>query len=104
MANAQTGMLVFKSGAGDFFLVPQATLEQCRVPAEHTGELEQYMMAATAQGGAHGDDVRGHSPVAIGIAAACIIYTALDLSFDGTNAILGEKVKLGPGLHQPYKP
>jgi hypothetical protein len=54
MTNEQTGTLVLKDNAGNYFLVPQATLEQGRVPAEHTAELERLL--------ADSDDVSGHHP------------------------------------------
>jgi hypothetical protein len=50
-----TGMLAVKDQAGNYYLVPQATLEQCRVPAEHAADVAQ-LMADAAQGGA---DVQG---------------------------------------------
>jgi hypothetical protein len=56
MTNEQTNALVLKDAAGSYFLVPQAVLEQGRVPAEHTAELEQLIAA----GGPDGDDVQGH--------------------------------------------
>ena len=58
MTMAQTGTLVFKNEAGDYFLLPQETLEQGRVPEEHKAEVEQAI--AAAEGGAGGDDVQGH--------------------------------------------
>jgi hypothetical protein len=56
MTDVQTGTLVLKDATGSYFLVPQAVLEQGRVPAEHTAELEQLIAA----GGPDGDDVQGH--------------------------------------------
>ncbi|MGH2585603.1 MAG: hypothetical protein ACRDJE_11875 [Dehalococcoidia bacterium] len=57
MTSEQTSVLVFKNEAGDYFLVPQATLEQGRVPAERTAELER-LSAKGAEGG-NGEDVQG---------------------------------------------
>jgi len=69
MTNAQTNTLVFKNEAGDYFLVPQATLEQGRIPAEHRAEVERLIAAA----GAGGDDVQGHAlPVAIWFAGVVL--------------------------------
>ena len=56
MTNAQTGTLVFKDSAGDYFLLPQETLEQGRVPTEHTAKLERLI----EERGAGGDDVQGY--------------------------------------------
>lgn len=54
MTNAQTATLVFKNAAGDYFLVPQATLEQGRVPAERKPEVEHLLAEAK------GEDVSGY--------------------------------------------
>lgn len=45
--------LVFKNGAGQYYLLPQETLEQGRVPAEHTAELERFLSEV-------GSDVSGY--------------------------------------------
>jgi len=63
MTNAETGTLVLKNQAGDYFLVPQETLERGRVPAEHTAEVEEAI--AGGQGGTGGDDVEGYALVFI---------------------------------------
>ena len=57
MTDAQTSTLVFKNEAGDYFLLPQETLERGRVPEEHKAEIEQLI---TAQGGIDGEDVQGY--------------------------------------------
>jgi hypothetical protein len=66
MTNEQTSTLVFKSEAGDYFLVPRATLEQCRVPEAQKVEIEQLLAAGP---GDPESDVQGYiAPlVAVGI-------------------------------------
>jgi hypothetical protein len=58
MTNTQSNTLVLKDSAGSYFLLSQETLEQGRVPEEHTAEIERLI--AAAQDGADGDDVQGH--------------------------------------------
>jgi len=43
MTTEQTGTLVFKDEAGDYFLVAKETLERARVPAEHKAEVERLL-------------------------------------------------------------
>jgi len=75
MANAETSTLVLRDQAGEYFLVPQARLEQGRVPAEHTAEIERLIAASGAVGG----DVQGYAiplivpVVIIGVELALII-------------------------------
>ena len=52
-ANEQTAVLVFKSQAGDYYLVPQEMLERGRVAEEHKAEVERLISELR-------DDVRGH--------------------------------------------
>lgn len=67
MTNAETGALVWRDLDGSYFIVPKETLEQGRVPAERTAELEQLIASESAQGGADGDDVQGHIvPLVVG--------------------------------------
>ncbi|MGH2585464.1 MAG: hypothetical protein ACRDJE_11170 [Dehalococcoidia bacterium] len=77
MSDAQTGTLVLKDTAGNYFLVPQETLEQGRVPAEHTAEIEQAI--AAAQGGAGGNDVEGY---------LALFAVAFVVGFTATRAIM----------------
>lgn len=58
MTDAKAGTLLLKNNAGDYFLLPQEMLEQCRVPEERRAEVEQAI--ATAEADADGDDVEGH--------------------------------------------
>ena len=51
MTNAQTTTLVFKNDAGSYFLLPQETLEQGRVPDEQQAAVERLIAEA--------DDVAG---------------------------------------------
>jgi hypothetical protein len=48
MTNEQTATIVLKDKTGSYFLVPQATVEQGRVPAERKAEIER--MLADAEG------------------------------------------------------
>ena len=54
MTTPQTDMLLLKSEAGDFYVLPHELLERGGVPVEHTAEAERLFAAATA------DDVAGH--------------------------------------------
>jgi hypothetical protein len=62
MTNPQSNTLVLKDPAGSYFLLSEETLEQGRVPAEHTAEIERLIVEA-AQDGTDGEDVRGHAVV-----------------------------------------
>lgn len=53
MTSEQTNALIFKDQAGEYYLLPQATLERGRVPAEQKAVLEQAI--AAAHGGADED-------------------------------------------------
>jgi hypothetical protein len=53
MTNAEPATLVFKDQAGEYYLLPQGTLERGRVPAEHKAEVERLLREA--------DDVQGHA-------------------------------------------
>ncbi|MGH2585459.1 MAG: hypothetical protein ACRDJE_11145 [Dehalococcoidia bacterium] len=75
MTNEQTVTVVLKDAAGSYFLVPQAVLEQGRVPAEHVAELEQ----AIAAGGSDGDDVQGH---------LLAFFIGVGIGYFGTKAII----------------
>ncbi|MGH2584153.1 MAG: hypothetical protein ACRDJE_04505 [Dehalococcoidia bacterium] len=55
MTNAETRTLVFKNEAGDYFLLPQEMLEQGRVPAEQTAEVERFIAEQADE------DVQGQS-------------------------------------------
>ncbi|MGH2604555.1 MAG: hypothetical protein ACRDJ9_34845 [Dehalococcoidia bacterium] len=59
MTDTQIGMLVLQDNTGDYFLLPQTTLEQGRVPAEHKAAVERLL------GEAKGGDVSGHMAVRI---------------------------------------
>ncbi|MGH2587103.1 MAG: hypothetical protein ACRDJE_19495 [Dehalococcoidia bacterium] len=50
MTNAQTGTLVLKDTAGNYFLVSQAAVEQGRVPEEQKAEVEQILAGADVSG------------------------------------------------------
>ena len=68
--NAQTGTLVLKDGAGDYYLLPLAALERGRVREEDKPRLEQII--------AEQDDVHGHL-----IGLVVIAFTALALADTG---------------------
>jgi hypothetical protein len=77
MTDEQTMTLVLKNQAGDYFLMPQKTLELRHVPAEHTAEVERAI--AAARSGAGGDDVAGQL---YGLAIA------VGIGYFGTKAIM----------------
>ena len=58
MAEAKTGTLVLRDGAGNYYLVTQETVERGRVAEEDKAEVERAIEAV--QGGAGADDVEGH--------------------------------------------
>jgi hypothetical protein len=60
MANAQTGTLVLKDAAGNYFLVSPETVEQGRVPEEHRAEVERLVAEARSGQGGEEADTRGH--------------------------------------------
>ena len=85
MTTAQTGTLVFKDSAGNYFLAPQETLERGRVPQEQRAELEQAI--AAAQSGADGADVQGHLlPAVFGVGVA-IGYFGTKAALEGSSGI-----------------
>ncbi|MGH2587104.1 MAG: hypothetical protein ACRDJE_19500 [Dehalococcoidia bacterium] len=55
MTTEEKNVFVFKDQAGEYYLLPQETLKQGRVPEEHKAELEQIMAEAAAQDGADQD-------------------------------------------------
>lgn len=87
MTNEQTSTLVFKSEAGDYFLVPRATLEQGRLPEGQKAEIEQLLAAAPA--GPDGEDVQGY----IGPLAAVGLFFAGELI--GFGAVYGATYETG---------
>jgi hypothetical protein len=46
MTNAETGTLIFKNQAGEYFLLSLDALEQGRVPEERKAEVEQILAEA----------------------------------------------------------
>ena len=54
MTTASKDLLVLKSEAGEYFVLPQELLERGRVPAEHTADAERAFASAQAE------DVEGH--------------------------------------------
>ncbi|MGH2588825.1 MAG: hypothetical protein ACRDJE_28205 [Dehalococcoidia bacterium] len=87
MTTEQTGTLVLKDSTGSYYLVSQEMLEQIRVPAEHTAEIEE--MIAAAQSDAGGDDVQGHHPIAVGVAAFAIVYWSASMGYYVTRYLRG---------------
>jgi hypothetical protein len=69
MTNAEASTLVLKDQAGDYFLLPQDALEQCRVSGERKAEIERLMDES---------DVSGH------LFWAYVLYRGIK---DGVNAI-----------------
>jgi hypothetical protein len=86
MTTEQSGTLVFKDQAGEYYLVPQVTLEQGRVPEEHKAEVERLIAGVTD------DDVRGH----------VVFFAAVFLLGLGTGgAITNALVPKAEQLHVP---
>ncbi|MGH2587102.1 MAG: hypothetical protein ACRDJE_19490 [Dehalococcoidia bacterium] len=88
MTNEQTGTLVLKDQAGNYFLVPQETLEQGRVPEEHTAEVERVF--------ADQGDVQGHIWHAL-FTPAAIIATGVVLIVRELNKPVEQAPLPGPG-------
>jgi hypothetical protein len=94
MTTEQTGMLVLKNAAGDYFLLPQDVLERGRVREERKAELEQAI--AAAQGGTD-MDVQGYIlPLVYGIA----MTVGFAAGYFGTKSALGEEI-LVPTIEFP---
>jgi hypothetical protein len=71
-SEGQMPVLVFKDGAGDYFLVPQELLERGRVPGEHAEQIERLLADADS-------DVSGY--------VASITYSFLRVLNMGANAM-----------------
>lgn len=95
MTNEQATTLVFRNEAGDYFLVPRATLEQGRVPQEQTAELEQAIAAAHSEAG--GGDVQGFIAPAVAVG---IFFVGELIGFGVTAALTQEKGTLQGHLHR----
>jgi len=65
MTTEQTNTLVLKDSAGSYYLVPQELLEQVRIPAEHTAELEGQIAAATQDSAGEADTQGYFGPLAL---------------------------------------
>jgi len=100
MMNAETSTLVLKDEADEYYLVPQATLERGRVPAEHRAELEQLL--------ADSGDVSGHSAIGIGIGVGLIVVgvglviygQSIDDSGPTTGQLIQQMVDAGNRVRQ----
>lgn len=68
MTNPETGTVVFTDQAGGYFVLPWETLEQGRVPAEQTAEVERLI--------AEQDDTKGHFWQLIFLGSALIGFGA----------------------------
>jgi len=60
MTNAETHVLIFKDQTGDYYLLPQETLERGRVPADHRAEVERLVAEAEDARSMGGDDTHGY--------------------------------------------
>jgi len=60
MTTEQDTTLVFKDAAGEYYLLPLATLRRGQVPAERKAELERLIAE-------HQDDAQGHAAGMAGI-------------------------------------
>jgi hypothetical protein len=86
MTSRQDITLVFKDQAGEYYLLPQETLAQGRVSAEHTAEVERLVT--------EGDDVTGH---VIGVFTMPVLVAALRQLAEDTKLLdwLGQEVNSG---------
>ncbi|MGH2588147.1 MAG: hypothetical protein ACRDJE_24780 [Dehalococcoidia bacterium] len=69
MADAESSTLVFKDQAGEYYLLPQETLERGRVPAERKAEVEHLV--------AESHDVSGYNfgaVASLSLAAGFVVY------------------------------
>jgi hypothetical protein len=90
MTNEQTNMLVLKDQTGTYFLVPPETLEQGRVPAEQTAEVERLI--------AEQHDVQGHTPLhLLHLIPVAIIATGAYLVIRETTKPVEQAPLPGPG-------
>ena len=91
MSSEQTTVLVFKDRAGEYYLLPQETLERGRVPAEDRADVER-LASETA-----GDDVAGHMLGTVGVFTLPIVAALLRLTPQETNLLdwLGQEVNSG---------
>jgi hypothetical protein len=67
MSETREGFMVFKNEAGDYFLVPLATLAEGRVAEEHKAAVEQAV--ESAQSGAGENDAQGFILPALAVIA-----------------------------------
>jgi hypothetical protein len=81
MTDAQTGVLVLQDNAGEYYLLPQATLERGRVPAERRAEVERLVSET------EGDDVAGHMIGAVGVLTMPTVVAALRQLAEDTKLI-----------------
>ncbi len=86
MTSEQTQVLIFKDQAGEYYLLPQETLERGRVSEEHKAEVERYL--------ADQGDVQGHIlPLLYGVA----MTVGFAAGYFGTKSYLeGENVTTPP--------
>lgn len=76
--------MVFKDQAGGYYLVPRETLEQGRVPAERTAELERLIAEQP-------DDVHGHA-AQFGVLVVCALLGTLVGEIIGPSLPLDRRV------------
>jgi hypothetical protein len=90
MAEAQTGTLVLRDDEGNYFLVPQETVEKGRVPAEQKAEIERLI--------GEQEDVQGHIWHALFTPLAVIVVgTVLVVREVNQQNTVGQAPLPGPG-------
>lgn len=75
IAESESRVLVLKSDASDYFVVPRDALERGRVPADKKAEVERLIAQSAGAPAAAGDDTQGHfwpivwaAEIAVGVA------------------------------------
>jgi len=93
--DAESGTLVFKDQAGDYYLLPLTMLQRGRVPEEAKAALEEQLAAMPA-GATAGEEVQGYrySPALVGYIAGVLTTWA---SYGITRLIMTEDP-----IEQPY--
>jgi hypothetical protein len=76
MTTEQMDTLIFKDRAGEYYVLPQAVLEQGRVPEEYKAEVERLVAEAEA------NDTTGHAAFIVGM--ACGTLLAMGMAYIGT--------------------
>lgn len=82
MTKEKQEMLVLKSGAGEYYVLPEELLERGRVPAEYTAEVERVFAKANS------DDVAGH-----------LNFTKIEFKYLPIGTLVGASTAIGATFH-----